>query len=84
MPAEDIITVYAYRFKIEAMFRAIGQQIGGLFYHFWTSAVPRLDHYRRKGTDDPLTQVKDRREQQRIIKTLTVIEEYNRYKRRMP
>lgn len=76
MPAEDIITAYAYRFKIEAMFREMKQQIGGLFYHFWTNAVPRLDRYRKKGADDPLTQVKDEHEQQRIIKTLTAIEGY--------
>ena len=71
MPAEDIITAYAYRFKIEAMFREMKQQIGGFFYHFWTSAVPRLDHYRKKGADDPLIKIKDRHEQERIIKTLT-------------
>lgn len=76
MPAEDIITVYAYRLKIEAMFREMEQQIGGFFYHFWTSAVPKLDYHRRKGTDNPLTQVKDRHEQQRMIKTLTAIEGY--------
>lgn len=62
MPAEDIITAYACRFKIEAMFREMKQQIGGLFYHSWTNAVPKLDRCRRKGADDPLTQVKDRHE----------------------
>lgn len=76
MSAEDIITTYAYRFKIEAMFREMEQQLGGLFYHFWTSAVPRLDHYRRKDTDDPLTKVKDKHKQKRIIKTLTATEGY--------
>jgi len=74
--AEDIITAYAYRFKIEAMFREMKQHIGSLFYHFWTNAVPKLDRYRRKGADDPLTQVKDGHEQQRIIKTLKAIEGY--------
>ena len=76
MPAEDIITAYAYRFKIEAMFREMKQHIGGLFYHFWTSAVPRLDRYRGKGTDDPLIQVKDRHGRRRIIKTLKAMEGY--------
>ena len=52
------------------------QQTGGFFYHFWTGAVPRLDHYRKKGTDDPLTKVKDKHEQERIIKTLTAAEGY--------
>ena len=76
MPAEDIITAYAYRFKIEAMFREMKQQIGGLAYHFWTNAVPRLDRYRRKGADDPLLQVNDRHNRQRIIKTLKATEGY--------
>lgn len=76
MPAEDIITAYAYRFRIEAMFREMKQQIEGLFYHFWTNAVPRLERYCRKEADDPLIQVKDEHEQQRIIKTLTAIEGY--------
>lgn len=53
MPAEDIITAYAYRFKIEAMFPKMKQHIGGLFYHFWTNAFPRLDRYRKKGADNP-------------------------------
>lgn len=52
------------------------QQIGGFFYHFWTSAVPRLDRYRKKCTVDPLIQVRDRHSQQRIIKTLKAAEGY--------
>ena len=52
------------------------QQIGGLSYHFWSSAVPKLDHYRKKGTDDPLTKVKDKHEQERIIRTLIAAEGY--------
>lgn len=34
MNVQDIITGYAYRFKIEAMFREFKQQFGGLCYHF--------------------------------------------------
>ena len=41
----------AYRFKIEAMFREMKRYIGGLFYHFWTNVVPRLERYRRKDVD---------------------------------
>lgn len=54
MPAQDIITAYAFRVKIETMFKAFKQQFGGLCYHFWTSAMPKLDRYRRKNSPDPL------------------------------
>ena len=76
MAAEDIIGAYACRFKIGAMFREMEQQLGGFCYHFWTYAVPRLDRYRRKGSTDPLAQVKDSHQQQRIIKTLKATEGY--------
>lgn len=68
--------VHACRFKIEAMFREMKQQLGGFCYHFWTHAVPRLDRYRRKGSADPLAQVKDSRQRKRIIKTLKATEGY--------
>ncbi len=76
MSAGDIIEAYACRFKIEAMFREMKQQLGGFCYHFWTHAVPRLDRYRRKGSADPLAQVKDSRQRKRIIKTLKATEGY--------
>lgn len=76
MPAEDIIMAYAYRFKIESMFREMKQQLGGFCYHFWTKAVPGLDRYRRKEGDDPLVQVTDRRDQEKIIDTLKAMEGY--------
>lgn len=58
------------------MFREMKQQLGGFCYHFWTHAVPKLDRYRRKGSTDPLAQVKDSHQQQRIIKTLKATEGY--------
>ena len=76
MAAGDIIEAYACRFKIEAMFREMKQQLGGFCYHFWSHAVPRLDRYRKKDSADPLEQVKDSRQQQRIIKTLQATEGY--------
>lgn len=76
MPTEDIITAYAYRFKIEAMFREMKQQLGAFCYHFWTKAVPKLDRYRRKGSDDLLTQVTDSHSRKRIIDTLRAMEGY--------
>jgi hypothetical protein len=38
----QIITIYAYRCKIEVMFLMLKHLIGGLCYHFWTKAFPRL------------------------------------------
>lgn len=76
MAAEDIITSYAYRFKIEAMFRELKQQAGGFCYHFWTKAAPRLGRYRRKGDADPLLGVEDGNERQRIRKALKATEGY--------
>ena len=76
MSAEDIIIAYACRFKIEAMFREFKQQFGGLFYHFWTKAVPKLDRYRRKSNLDPLFLVKDTSERKRIIQALKATEGY--------
>lgn len=46
------------------MFRKMEQQIGSLFYHFWTNTAPRLDRYLRKGADNSLMQVSDRHEGQ--------------------
>lgn len=76
MDVKDIIGAYACRFKIGAMFREMEQALGGLCHYFWTHAVPKLDRYRRKGSADPLAQVKDRCQQQRIIKTLKATEGY--------
>ena len=76
MRAEDIITAYAHRFKIEAMFREMKQCFGGFCYRFWSKAVPKLDRYRRKTASDPLEQVKDGQERTKILKTLRAIEGY--------
>lgn len=76
MPAEDIIMAYVCRYKIETMFREFKQHFGGLFYHFWTKAVPKLDRYRRKNSPDPLSLVKDTEERTWIIQTLKAAEGY--------
>lgn len=76
MAPEDMITAYACRFKIEAMFREMKQQLGGFFYHFWTKAVPKLDRYQRKGSPDPLNKVTDTKQRDNIIKTVKATEGY--------
>lgn len=74
MRTEDIITAYAHRFKIEAMFREMKQCFGGFCYRFWSKAVPKLDRYRRKTAVDPLELVKDGQKRTKILKTLKAME----------
>lgn len=40
MTPEDIITAYLYRFKIEAMFREMKQQLDGFFTTFGQKRFP--------------------------------------------
>lgn len=76
LPAEAIIKAYAHRFKIEALFREMKQQFGGFCYHFWTKAVPKLNRYRRRGSEDPLKQIKDTEQQKRILNAIKATEGY--------
>ena len=76
MTPEDIILAYSYRFKIEAMFREMKQQIGAFFYHFWTKATPQFNRYRNKETLDPLEEVTDSEKQLKILETLMATERY--------
>ena len=74
MCAEDIITAYAHRFKIAAMFREMKQCFGGFCCRFWSKAVPKIDRYRRKTASGPLELVKDEQERTKILKTLRAVE----------
>ena len=49
MPAEEIISLYAKRFKIEVTFKMVKHILGGFSYHFWTKAWQFL------GKDQTLT-----------------------------
>lgn len=40
MSPEEIVQLYACRFKIEVTFKMVKHIIGGLYYHFWTKAWP--------------------------------------------
>lgn len=42
LPAADVIRAYSYRFKIEVSFKVLKHLTGAFFYHFWTSAWPRI------------------------------------------
>lgn len=59
-----------------AVSSAIGSGMSPFPIYFWRNAVLRLDRYCRKCMDNPFIQVKDRREQQRVIEIFTTIEGY--------
>lgn len=41
MEPDEIIELYASRFKIEVTFKMVKHILGGLYYHFWTKAWPK-------------------------------------------
>jgi len=55
---EDIISIYALRFKIETSFAEQKHDMGCFAYHFWTSAMPKRKKRKRaeEPTDDKLKQ----------------------------
>lgn len=76
MSAEEVIELYAKRFRIEHLFRSLKQYYGGFSYHFWTKAMPRLNRYKKKTDPDPLSTVTDARHRKRIISALRATEMY--------
>ena len=71
-----IIELYAWRAKIESMFREMKQQIGGFGYHFWTGAMPKLNHYARRDAPDPLTRVTDPKMRKRVLDCIRATEAF--------
>jgi hypothetical protein len=69
---EQIIRLYSYRFKIECCFREWKQVISGFAYHFWSSAVPKLNRFAKSGAD-PLAAVVDDKLKARILATYKAI-----------
>ena len=74
LPATTVIELYAWRTKIESMFRELKQQLGGFGYHFWTKAMPKLNHYARREAPDPLSLVTDPKHRKRILDCVRAIE----------
>ena len=70
-----IIGLYGVRFSIEESFREFKQQIGGFGYHFWTSSMPKLNHFAKKGTD-PLESLSDSHSRKKILETIKAIEAF--------
>jgi hypothetical protein len=55
--AEEIITIYTLRFKIETSFDEQKNEMGCFDYHFWTKSLERRK--RRKASADPEETIKD-------------------------
>jgi len=55
---EEIIAIYALRFKIETSFAEQKHDIGCFAYHFWTTAMPKRKKRKRaeEPKEEPLTQ----------------------------
>jgi hypothetical protein len=59
LTAEEIITLYANRFKIETGFDDLKNDMGGFSYHFWTKALPKRKRNQETQTPtDPKSQEK--------------------------
>ncbi|MBQ6344154.1 MAG: hypothetical protein IJI41_13605 [Anaerolineaceae bacterium] len=71
---EEIISLYALRFKIENCFREFKQQFGGFAYHFWTKKLPKLNHFKKNADPDPLDAVSDARDRKLILSKVKAIE----------
>lgn len=69
-----IIELYAYRFSIEELFREFKQQVGGFAYHFWSKAVPKLNHFAKKDDTDRLAAVLDDHKRKLILSNIKAIE----------
>ena len=76
LPATTVIELYAWRARIESMFREMKQQIGGFGYHFWTSSMPKLNHYARREAPDPLSQVTDATSRKHILDCIRATEAF--------
>ena len=74
LPATTVIELYAWRAKIESMFREMKQQLGGFGYHFWTKAMPKLNHYARREAQDPLSKVTDPKHRKRVLDCVRAME----------
>ena len=72
---EQIIEIYALRFKIECSFRELKQVIFGFTYRFWSKAMPRLSRFaKNEKMSEQLNAVQKEKEKSAIIKTFNAIE----------
>ncbi|MBQ3797755.1 MAG: hypothetical protein II842_16010 [Butyrivibrio sp.] len=71
-----IIQLYCLRFGIEELFRELKQQVGGFCYHFWSKEQPKLNHFAKSGSPDPLLAITDSKSRKKIVLAVRAIESY--------
>ncbi|GHV48665.1 hypothetical protein FACS1894204_13040 [Synergistales bacterium] len=74
--AEQILRLYGYRFKIEVTFRTLKQLLGGFGYHFWSTAMPKLNRFSKKGEPNPLERIRKPEVRMKIREAFSAIERY--------
>lgn len=72
----SIIHLYCHRFRVEFTFRSLKQDIGGFAYHFWTKAMGKLSHFKKKREPDPLDAAAQESERKRVLDTVRATEMY--------
>lgn len=76
LSGKQIIELYCIRARIESSFREYKQIIGGFSYHFWTKAMPKLNHFRKSTDPDPLSLVSNWNDRLRIARAVRATEMY--------
>ena len=74
LTAVQIIELYSRRFRIENCFREFKQQVGGFGYHFWTLALGKLNHFKKKEEPDQLSKVESKEDRDKILGKIRAIE----------
>lgn len=69
----EMIIAYSYRFKIEVSFKSLKHTIKGFFYHFWTTAMPKLSRFKKEAD---LTGIEEENEKKKIVLTVKAIETF--------
>jgi len=70
----DIIRLYGRRFGIEVMFREMKQVVNAFGYRFWSQYMPKLNRFKKKTDPDPVEQVTDPHQRERIGLAVKAIE----------
>jgi hypothetical protein len=70
LTAEQIITIYTLRFKIESSFNEQKNDMGCFAYHFWTNALPKFKKWKK------IEPPSETSEQLRIQNTRNAMESY--------
>jgi len=75
LSGEQIIEIYAFRFKIESAFRELKQVIAGFAYRFWSHSMPKLNRFAKNEImEQMLDSISDEHHKEKITDTFNAIE----------